>query len=90
MRKKVKSGTLIFCLFVFLLIVLGGGLRLNPGDALIAAVTGTPLLIYVFHCLAMRPSMFINQHKDGEPSYAGESTTVAIADNLAPKRDLGN
>lgn len=77
MRKKLKSGALVFCLFVFLLIVLGRGLRLNAGGALIAAATGTPLLTDVFHCLVMRPSLFINQHKDGEPSYARASTTVS-------------
>ncbi len=32
---------------MFLLIVLGGGLRLNPGSFMPAG-TGTPLLIYVF------------------------------------------
>lgn len=58
MRKKVKNGALVFCLFMFLLIVIGGGLRLNPGGAFMAAATGTPLLIYVFHCLVMRSSAF--------------------------------
>jgi hypothetical protein len=37
------------CLFLFLFVVIGGGLHLNPGGAFIAAATGTPLLIYVFN-----------------------------------------
>ena len=48
MHRKVKTYSLVFCLFVFLFIVLGGGLHLNPGGALLAAATGTPLMIYAF------------------------------------------
>ena len=33
------------CLFVFLFVILGGGLHLNPSGAFLAAVTGTPLVI---------------------------------------------
>jgi len=33
---------------VFLFVVLGGGLHLNPGGALLAAATGTLLVIYAF------------------------------------------
>jgi hypothetical protein len=36
-------------LFVFLFVIIGGGLHLNPGGAFLAAVTGTPLVIYAFH-----------------------------------------
>jgi hypothetical protein len=53
MRKKLKNYALVFCLFTFLFIVLGGGLRLNPGAALVAAATGTPLLVYAFNCVAL-------------------------------------
>ena len=49
MHRKVKTYSLVFCLFVFLFIVLGGGLHLNPGGALLAAATGTPLMIYAFN-----------------------------------------
>jgi hypothetical protein len=62
---------------VFLLIVLGGGLRLNPGGAFMAAATGTPLLIYVFQCLVMRPKGFKKQHSDIEVSYGNEPATVS-------------
>ena len=49
MRTKIKQYSLIVCLFLFLFVVIGGGLRLNPGGAFIAAASGTPLLIYAFN-----------------------------------------
>ena len=49
MRTKFKQCSLIVCLFLFLFVVIGSGLHLNPGGAFIAAATGTPLLIYVFN-----------------------------------------
>jgi len=49
MRTKIKQYSLIVCLFLFLFVVIGGGLHLNPGGAFLAAATGTPLLIYVFN-----------------------------------------
>ena len=49
MHGKVKNYSLVFCLFVFLFVVLGGGLHMNPGGALLAAATGTPLVIYAFN-----------------------------------------
>ena len=49
MHSKVKNYALVFCLFVFLFVIIGGGLHLNPGGAFLAAVTGTPLVIYAFN-----------------------------------------
>lgn len=49
MLTKTKQGTLVVCLFLFLFIVIGGGLHLNPGGAFLAAATGTPLAIHVFN-----------------------------------------
>ena len=49
MHNRIKNYALVVCLFVFLFVVIGGGLRLNPSSAFLAAVTGTPLAIYVFH-----------------------------------------
>ena len=43
---KVKQGSLIACLFLFLFVVIGSGLHLNPGGAFLAAATGTPLVIH--------------------------------------------
>ena len=46
---KIRQGSLVVCLFLFLFVVIGGGLHLNPGGAFLAAATGTPLVIYVFN-----------------------------------------
>jgi len=48
MIEKAKDLGLVACLFVFLSIVIGGGLHLTPGATLLAATTGTPLAIRVF------------------------------------------
>ena len=49
MHRKVKNYSLVVCLFIFLFVVVGGGLHMNPGGALLAAATGTPLMIYAFN-----------------------------------------
>ena len=49
MVTKIKHGSLVVCLFLFLFVVIGGGLHLNPGGAFLAAATGTPLVIHVFN-----------------------------------------
>ena len=49
MHRKVKNYSLVICLFVFLFVVVGGGLHMNPVGALLAAATGTPLMIYAFN-----------------------------------------
>jgi hypothetical protein len=46
---KLKQASLVVCLFLFLFVVIGGGLHLNPGGAFLAAMTGTPLAIYLFN-----------------------------------------
>lgn len=48
-RHKFRQALLVLCLFLFVLVVLGGGLHLSSGAALLAAATGTPLIIYVFN-----------------------------------------
>lgn len=50
MQYKLKTYALVICLFVFLFVIIGGGLHLAPGGAFLAAVTGTPLVIYAFQC----------------------------------------
>ena len=37
MHSKVKNYALVFCLFVFLFVTIGGGLHMNPGGAFLAA-----------------------------------------------------
>lgn len=54
MQHRTKETLLIICLFLFLLVVLGGGLHLSPSGALLAAVTGTPLIVYVFNVWSRR------------------------------------
>ena len=49
MHSKVKNYALVFCLFVFLFVTIGGGLHMNAGGAFLAAATGTPLVIYAFN-----------------------------------------
>ena len=49
MLTKTKQGALVVRLFLFLFVVIGGGLHLNPGGAFLAAATGTPLAIHVFN-----------------------------------------
>lgn len=48
-RHKFKQLSLVVCLFLFVLVVIGGGLHLSPAGALIAACTGTPLIVHVFN-----------------------------------------
>ena len=48
MHNRLKNYALVICLFVFLFVIVGGGLHLAPGGALLAAVTGTPLVIVAF------------------------------------------
>ena len=49
MQGRLKNYALVICLFVLLFVIIGSGLHLNPSGAIIAAATGTPLVIYVFH-----------------------------------------
>ena len=58
MQGRLKNYALVICLFVFLFVVIGSGLHLNPSGAFLAAMSGTPLVIYVFrrwHNGAPRP-----------------------------------
>ena len=46
MRNKLKSYSLVLCLFVFLFVIIGGGLHLNPIGAFAAALSATPLILH--------------------------------------------
>ena len=46
MRNKLKSYSLVLCLFVFLFVIIGGGLHLNPVGAFAAALSATPLILH--------------------------------------------
>ena len=71
MHARLKNLALVICLFVFLFVIIGGGLHLNPSSAFLAAVTGTPLVIYVFHRWFERDS----QTEDGRPHSAKNEVT---------------
>jgi hypothetical protein len=76
MQERLKSYVLVICLFVFLFVIIGGGLHLNPGGAFLAAVTGTPLVIYVFRSRSGRAHSPINKPPDtpkNEVSYVGST-----------------
>jgi hypothetical protein len=62
-----KETILVVCLFLFLFVVIGGGLHLSPIGALLAAVTGTPLLICVFNVWSRRSREFV----DSETEHGG-------------------
>ena len=49
MHSKARNYCLVLCLFVFLFVIIGGGLHVNPGGAFLAAATGTPLVICVLN-----------------------------------------
>ena len=79
MPAKIKQVALIACLFLFLLVVIGGGLHLNPGGALLAAATGTPLVIHFFirRCL---PREF---DRDPFPSSRSPGAVRSVTDDGA-------
>ena len=67
---KVKQISLVACLFLFLFVVIGNALHLNPAGAFLAAVTGTPLLIYVFNQCAVATTA-IQRHSPVARSQVG-------------------
>jgi len=74
-QTKVKRISLGVCLFVFLFVVIGGGLHISSGGAFLAAATGTPLLIHVLHRLRTGGS--------GEPSPPSPSRTGISGNRVA-------
>ena len=77
MQEKLKTYALVICLFVFLFVIIGGGLHLNPGGAFLAAVTGTPLVIYAFRRRsgqAHSPSCDPRDSTKTEVPYVGNTT----------------
>ena len=62
--KRLKGYALVCCLFVFLFIVLGGGLRLNPGGAFLSAATGTPVIVCGFARLCAQAYKQVSEPKN--------------------------
>jgi len=81
MENRLKNYALVICLFVFLFLIIGGGLHLAPGGAFLAAVTGTPLVIFAFQSrLGAGPS-----HDNGRP--ATPKNEVHYANNTTNQPD---
>ena len=77
MHNRLKNYALVICLFVFMFVIIGGGLHLNPSGAFLAAVTGTPLVIYAFQSRLRRGSSRDNSRlttAENEVHYASNTT----------------
>ena len=81
MQNRLKNYALVISLFVFLFVIIGGGLHLAPGGALLAAVTGTPLAVFAFQSrFGQGPS-----RDNGRPTTANNE--VHYASNTINKPD---
>ena len=49
MQGRLKNYALVICVFVFLFVIIGGGLHLAPGGAFLAPLSGTPLVVFAFN-----------------------------------------
>ena len=49
MQGRLKNYVLVICLFVFLFVIVGGGLHLTPGGAFRAALSDTTLVVFAFN-----------------------------------------
>ena len=50
--KRVKDATLVFCVFIVLLVIFGSCFRATPAGAFFGALAGTPVLVHVFNRIA--------------------------------------
>jgi hypothetical protein len=89
-RPRLKKISLVSCLFLFLLVVLGGGLRLSPAGALLAAATGTPLIMHAFNrwdrqSIARESSAISNAHPSSTPGlkvHSRDTSTFESTDTM--------
>ncbi len=68
--KRLKDATLVFCVFILLLVVFGSCFRATPAGALFGALAGTPVAVHVFNRLVPRRA---------EPDNAPEPVARAVA-----------
>jgi hypothetical protein len=80
MHSKAKNYSLVFCLFVFLFMIIGGGLHLNPGGAFLAAATGTPLVICAFN----RRFNEASRSEEGRPNLRVTRLLMSAARQISP------
>jgi hypothetical protein len=72
--ERIKNGALVFCLFVFLLVIFSSYFRANELGSLCGALTGTPLLVHVFNRLmSLRHDSESKPHSREVPLF-GESS----------------
>ena len=50
--KRVKDATLVFCVFIVLLVIFGSCFHATPAGAFFGALAGTHVLVHVFNRLA--------------------------------------
>lgn len=72
--ERIKNAGLVFCLFVFLLVIFSSYFRANELGSLCGALTGTPLLVYVFKRLAPPRRGPEPKTNSGEVPLFGESS----------------
>jgi len=83
---KIKEGSLVVCLFLFLFVVIGGGLHLSPGRAFLAAATGTPLVIHVFNRGWAGSAAYDPQLSSRNPGSVRHIAEGHAADHTAPRK----
>jgi hypothetical protein len=52
--ERVKNASLVFCLFIVLLVIFSSYFRANAVGTLWGALAGTPLLVHIFNRVAPR------------------------------------
>ncbi len=73
--ERIKNAGLVFCLFVFLLVIFSSYFRANELGSLCGALTGTPLLVHVFNRLAPLRREPETTTESREASLFGEGST---------------
>lgn len=79
--KRVKDATLVFCLFILLLVVFGSCFRATPAGAIFGALAGTPVLVHVFNRLVPR-----RKEPDRVPEPTGSAVTCQPAEQVVVLR----
>lgn len=84
-RRRLKGFYLVTSLFVFLFVLLGGGLHLSPAGALVAAAAGTPLFIHIWNlCFGISVSgarARLGERASHEPEHANHERTTGLREN---------
>jgi hypothetical protein len=52
--KRIKDATLVFCVFIALLVIFSSCVRATPAGVFFGALAGTPVLVHVFNRLVPR------------------------------------